>query len=249
MSITWQTPRVLVERPSQSPDAIRRAFVANAMWMLGTSAADPETRKAFESSLGPCMEYQGKPVPWPLDVPFAILPDGKVQGISTCGLIAEDVWRKMGVGMTALYRAYVPSTSISRSRNYAIGIGAWRHAISGKLPEPGDMIVIGTGTSTHACTLLWWESDAAGRIAVTCDGGQVDKARGYLQCCKLVRRRLKTGPLRLGTRPVNGFADCTHLGFIGPTIEVPKGWTLIPLNERVAFRKGVLPFKAGTPLA
>lgn len=134
------------------------------------------------------------------------------QGISTCGLVAEGIYYLADMPVPATWRPYAPvkaaDYAIARTVAWARSVGAWR-AWSPKLGNPpgvGDLVIIGTGLSTHALIVIEVETDAdddgAGTFVRSVDGGMVDDVTG-LQTVKATRRRMRRG--MIGARPVVGW--------------------------------------------
>lgn len=205
------TDLIQIPRPTDA-DSLRRCCWANAVSIIGMEARHPEHRETWLELLGPVSTY------WDLDSPFSLR---NRTGLSTCGLVAEGIWRRMGVDLGALYEPYRWGQAIGRARVYAQQCGAWRTPADGGLPQTGDYVVIGSGLATHALTALEWD----GAELVSVDGGQVDPVRG-LQAIYERRRTWTAGPrgARLGARSVLGWCDVTRLGYRGGTCLVPDGW-------------------------
>jgi hypothetical protein len=140
-----------------------------------------------------------------LKVPFSCKQvNGKWQtkGVSTCGLVAEGIWHSAGIDIPNNWRPYSLSVpSIARAVKFAnqqTPRSAWQTPVSDLRPEPGDYVIIGSGTSEHALTVVDWEDD----MCVSIDGGQVDSKTG-LQCIKKCKRPWKNNSL--GNRVIQGW--------------------------------------------
>lgn len=162
---------------------VRLATVALAEWHEGVQA-EGETRPLFESVLGPAPASR----PWPLDVPFR-LGGGRVQGISTCAMVAVGIARMLGVKSEKVREPYRPGDGLERFIGYARDAKAWQPSYpdSSLRPNPGDYVKL--GSPMHALIAISWEQDSAGfPVLVSIDGGQV--GAGGLQAIKRCRRRL-----------------------------------------------------------
>lgn len=215
------TPLVTIPRPDLGDD-IRRVVAANALSVINVEAADPRTRPLLEDLLGP---VHGR---WDLDRPFrAELVDGKwrTQGVSTCGLVAEGLWRRAGVDAPWLSEEYRFGEAITRARRFAAYLqprSAWHLPTVGARPKAGDYVVIGTGLQTHALTCIGWEDD----LLVSVDGGQVG-ARGLQAIHRVTRPWRAAGTAAtLGGRVVVGWVAPEMLPGL-ESCQVPEGWEAV----------------------
>jgi hypothetical protein len=221
----YTTPLIKIPRPSDA-NILRKAIVANAKSIIGVSAADKTTRPIFEEILGP------NKYPWDLDRPFRAYKSNdkwKTEGVSTCGLVARGLWRRMGVDMPDLYKNYIAGTALSAEESFARKNNAWQTTWTGKeldlRPQIGDYCIIGTGLATHALTVVDWNDNEC----ISVDGGQVG-VKG-LQCIKQINRAWsqinpstkKIEPF-LGNRKLIGWIIFDLLPFRNNTIIVPEGW-------------------------
>ena len=209
--IDHHTP--LIRIPWHPDLDIRRAVVANALSIVNVQASD-STRPILEELLGP---VRGR---WDLDRPFRCWQENgkwKTQGISTCGLVAEGLWRRVQVDAPWLWQDYVSGKAIERAVTFAKQCEAWVRPGDGRVPRPGEYVVIGSGLGTHALTCIDWEGDTL----VSVDGGQVG-ARG-LQAIHVCRRPWKDDAL--GARRIVGWVDPEMLRYrVGEMVVVPEGW-------------------------
>lgn len=221
--IDFNSKLIEIERPSSDADLLTKAIIANALSTENISASNINLRKTFENLLGP---INGK---WDLDRKFQITTINNkttTQGISTCGLVAEGLWRRMNIDFPSLYNPYAFGTAISRSISFAKSIkprSAFQTPEDNLKPEPGDYVIIGSGNSTHAFTAIGWEDD----YLISIDGGQTDY-RG-LQCILKKKRVWKKigSKFFLGDREVIGWISFTLLPFKANTITVPEDWDSI----------------------
>jgi hypothetical protein len=201
-------------------DDLRKAATANMLSMVGISAGD--NLQKMEDVLGP---VNGR---WDLSRPFKCYQDSSgrwvTEGVSTCGLVARSLWRRMKVDMDALYSNYVFGTAISAERMFAI---KYNNFVNGStcgdlIPSPGDYLIIGNGLSTHALTCIGW--DSLNMFSV--DGGQIDLSHNNLQCIKKCERlwSVKSDGAYLGTRKVVGWINLFLLPFKDEDIIVPEDW-------------------------
>lgn len=215
--IDYNSNIIQVTRPLDA-NLLRKAIVANALSIENITASNNKTK--FEELLGP---INGK---WDLGRPFKVSTvNGKTttQGISTCGLVAEGLWRRMNVDLSSLYKPYVFGAAISRSINFAKSLkprSAFQKPEDGLKPEPGDYVIIGSGYSTHVLTCIAWNYDKL----VSIDGGQTDK--NGLQAI-LRKERVyskKNNKYYLGDREVIGWIIFDMLPFKDNYISVPEGY-------------------------
>lgn len=102
---------------------------------------------------------------WPLAQPYRLRPDGSVQGISTCGLVAEGILRVSGCAVPWGNDPYSPGTTIRRLLRWADR----EHAFAPlSRATPGDVLIWARGTASHAAILVRLTP------AQTIDGGQLD---------------------------------------------------------------------------
>jgi peptidoglycan hydrolase-like protein with peptidoglycan-binding domain len=213
------TGLVKMARPTNAT-ALRQTVVANARSLDGLEAANPAHRSRWIEILGPISSY------WDLDRPFEVHTDSngryQTRGVSTCGLVAEGIWRRMRVDLPDLYANYQPGTAISRAVGYARKVGAWVSPSGSNRPGPGDYVVIGSQLRTHALTCIAWEGDTL----VSIDGGQVGTRN--LQAIRECRRRWiqGRGSAMLGDRKVVGWCNAEQLPYRDENIDVPAGSTL-----------------------
>lgn len=215
-----RTAVMRIARPVDADD-VRRVVVANALSIVDVEAGDPRTRATLEALLGP---VAGR---WPLDVPFAVTRDARgrpiTRGVSTCGLVAEGLWRRAGVAAAWLTADYVPGTAITRAVRWASRLSprsAYHTPAGGQRPRPGDYVVIGTALATHALTVVAWEDD----VVVSVDGGQVGRAG--LQAVHRCRRpwRAAGTSASLGGRVVQGWIAVELLPGLAEC-DAPVGWS------------------------
>ncbi len=215
-SVSWRTP--LVEVPALRDR--RKALIANALSVVDLEAGDPERKPLFEELLGP---VQGR---WDLGRPYKYvnLGDGKfrTEGVSTCGLVAEGLQRRVGLDLAALYAPFVPGHAVSRMVQFATTCKAWRAPGPDRRPRPGDYLVVGRGLATHVRTVIGWDGDTC----ISVDGGQVDPKHGFLQCIREARNEWAKlgGVWRERNKPVVGWANVDALRYREGSILVPEGW-------------------------
>jgi len=224
--IDSNTPLITIPRPTDT-FLLRKAIVANAYSMVGVSAYQP-TRKLFEGILGK------KKYAWDLDRPFkAKLVNGKwvTEGVSTCGLVARGLWRRMNVDMQALYENYIDGTALSAEIIFARKHKAWQAPWKDMSiqPELGDYVIVGSGLATHALTAVAWKGEEIPTL-VSVDGGQITGAKS-LQCIKKVERvwTKRSKEQYAGDRKVIGWIVFDMLPFRGNSIVVPQGWETLDI--------------------
>jgi hypothetical protein len=208
---------------------VRQVICTLARHFVGCGAAD--RRVEFEALLGPTI---GR---WDLERPFSCrrLPDGRyqTQGVSTCGLVAEGLWRLAGVRTPPSWDVYAPTCDAQRAIARARIFGRENNAVikpevgADMRPEPGDYLCLGIALGEHVCTVVGWEDSPSGEpVCVTVDGGQVDQSR--LQTVALRRRVWSSAPMpSLGTRPVNWWVAVDLLPWRGQVV-VPTIATVSP---------------------
>jgi hypothetical protein len=174
------------------PEIIRGVVADYARTFCPLSASNPVELIVIADLCGPLSPG----LRWPLDVPYQTV-DGKTKGISTCGLVAEGILRKLGCPVPAFHRPYVFGSSIRRTIEAAQARGNW---CTDGAPELGDLVVLGPGGNPHALTVVGIDGDTYESV----DGGQTD-SHG-LQAVRFRSRRLLNG--QLGGRVVLGWASC-----------------------------------------
>ena len=171
----------------------RATILELAMWATGLDA----------STHAVALAHLCGPGAWDLERPFRVRGE-RTEGVSTCGVVAEGLWRLAGVDCPELLRAYVPGTAIARAIRFARAHGAWASPTmwADLRPEPGDYVVIGSGMGTHALTCVGWDDDEL----LSVDGGQTDEHG--LQAVRERRRtwRPRDGVPLLDDRRVIGWA-------------------------------------------
>jgi len=222
--IDYNTPLEMVSLPVDA-EKTRKLIVANALSIVGISASNKATYKMFENLLGPTAGY------WDLKRPFRVWKeDGKwkTQGVSTCGLVARGIWRRVGVDMPKIYENYNYGMAMIEEQTFCRGVkprSAWYVPSKGDetVPMPGDYVIIGSGLSTHNLTCVGWKGDKM----VSVDGGRVD-SKG-LQCIEKVERELVTinGYPCLkddrSTRKIVGWGMVDLLPYKNTAV-APEGW-------------------------
>jgi len=210
----------LVRIPMPSLPGDRRGmFVANAVSLDGLEAARPEHRQAWLDLLGPIRGH------WDLDRPFRVWKENgrwRTEGVSTCGLVAEGIWRRMSVDLPELYEPYEVGSAIERAKRYAKQVGAWR--TQGR-PRPGDYLIVGTKLKTHARTVVDWRD--GGETLISVDGG-VPGENGLQSIRLRPTSWKKLGSFIIsGGRVVMGWIDVESLRFSNNEISVPRSASLV----------------------
>ena len=223
--IDCNTKLITVDIPQDATN-MRKMFVANALSVVGTKASNPNTYNKFEKLLGPTISY------WDLKRPFRVYhKNGKLQteGVSTCGLVARGIWRRMGVDMPKIYKNYNFGMAMIDEQNFCKSLkpkSAWHTPVKddGILPLPGDYIIIGSGLMTHNITCVGFDGDNL----VSVDGGRVE-TKTRLQEIEKVERKIvyKDGYPYLQdqyfTRKIVGWAMIDLLPYKKEAL-VPEGW-------------------------
>ena len=222
--VDYNSNLIEIERP-QNADTLRLALIANAYSIINVAASNPNTKQIFEDLLGPSNG------PFDLNRPFKVYQkNGKwiTEGVSTCGLVARGLWRRMNVDMPALYKPYISGTAVSSIVEFAKKNGAWQTNKGLDLrPNPADCVIVGENLNTHVLTAINW-GDGNNPQLISVDGGRTDSTS--LQCIEKVSRdwvQKSSGNLVqsfLGTRIVQGWAVFDLLPFKGSTIIVPENW-------------------------
>ncbi|EIM63995.1 hypothetical protein [Desulfobacter postgatei] len=217
------SPILLTEivRPTDE-EGLRQAFVANLYSVVGLEAGIPAHRKRWNEILG---SINGQ---WDLDRPFGCAKYNdedppkctQWQGISTCGVVAEGIWRRMRVDLDSLYIPYIPGTAIKRAIDFAKrdDIGAWVTPGEGRRPKKGDYVHILGGE--HVLTCIGWGEDD---MLISIDGGQVG-VKGLQAIKERSRKWIENGAeVKLEGRKLDGWIDILKLRYIGDTCFVPSG--------------------------
>lgn len=192
---------------------VRDAIAANALWCVGIEASDPR-------KIGMFAELLGEPPKGEEWQKFLRLPYGQ-GGMSTCGLVAEGIYRRVGCDLADLYAPYVPGMAISRMLSYARKHGALRTAVDG-LPRKGDYTVIGTAEDNKLHVLIPVQNVTESQC-ISVDGGQVD-SKGLQAIYRLERSvKRESGVVLIGKRPLFQYVDAQAIGLLGKGL-VPKGY-------------------------
>jgi hypothetical protein len=149
--------------------------------------------------------------------------------MSGCGLVVAGIWRALGVTAPALDAPYRPGSGISRLVAIARHSGAWINFTAGKLPAPGDVVLVGDGAgeTEHVYTVISVVDDGESIVVESIDGGQRD---GSHQETILVKQRVWKGRRDI----VFAGSDPGAASAAGRTI---TGWidvTLLPIAEEAA---------------
>ncbi len=153
--------------------------------------------------------------------------------MSGCGLVVAGIWRAMGFSHEEIDPTYKIGKAISRLMSVALQLGCWKGYASGRLPGPGDMVLVGgaAGGVEHVYTVLTCTVDADGAIRLTSvDGGQRDAANQQVILAK--QRIWKSGrdyPTSASDpggntsagRGINGWIEITGLADYLPDVEPP----------------------------
>ena len=229
--IDYNTPFETVAMPRDANET-RKVIVANALSVVGINASKPETFKMFEDLLGPVSSY------WDLKRPFRVWKENgkwKTEGVSTCGLVARGLWRRVAVDMPKIYKDYDFGMAMIDEQNFCRSLkprSAWYTPKKDDetRPLPGDYVIIGSGLTTHNFTCIGWDGDKM----ISVDGGRVDKKTG-LQCIEHVERELVTigGNLCLKDdhliRRIVGWAQVDLLPYRSVAV-APQGWQSVYLG-------------------
>lgn len=232
MSIDYCTTLVPVDAPEDA-DKYRQLVKAASLSCVGLAGDKHKNamrRVMFESLLGPPPAGAS----WQLDVPFRCWQDEngkwKTQGVSTCGLVANGIWRKMGVTADFLYQPYVSGTAVSAAHQFGIHSGAWNRCTSLEhRPAVGDYVLMGAGIGTHVGTCVGWKEDNEGKLWMqTVEGGQVDPVTG-LQCVQFKERQwMKRANLVFaGNKSVGGWVSVVLLPRYNIYVMAPQGWETV----------------------
>jgi hypothetical protein len=202
MSKIWDSTGIDYRTPVQRNTRLDRGYdswtvrvirVALCVAHREASAASKVTFKQFADLLGPGIPEST------LKMVFKVLPTGKVQGISTCGLAAEGIDRMSGVICDWLHEPYFPTAlgsskrkSIVRAIHYGREMGAWKWAEAGTeadnlyLFAPGDNVIVGArsagedgGGTEHSLICLRWKNHVDFDAF---EGGQVCPKTGLQRC-------------------------------------------------------------------
>ena len=134
---------------------------------------------------------------WDLSRPFRIV-DGKVQGVSTCGLFAERLLELAGFDVPWV-GPYKVGSSISRMVAFARNHKAWKTAEEGLVGEP---TVIGPPGKEHVVVPIKYkvsfrENQVQHTILICAQGGQVGK--DGLQLINIAEYARLRAPYQAGT--------------------------------------------------
>jgi hypothetical protein len=189
--------------------------------------------------------------------------------MSGCGLVVAGIWRAMGLHHEELEAPYRLGTAISRLMSIALGLGAWRGYKLGRVPAPGDMVLVGgsAGGVEHVYTVVQATPQPDGTVRLrSVDGGQRDALS--FQTILAKERLWKSGrdyptsasdPGGSGSagRGIAGFIDVSTFADYLPDVEAPEpaptppGGLSVPVRPRPRFvprRPGGLPTAPSQPV-
>lgn len=170
------------------------AFAA-ALDGLSASPSDPDARQRYLDLVAP-----GEP------------PErrGEMATMSGCALVARGVWRALGVDHVLLRAPYRTGRAMADLMCIAFEAGA-AHAGAERIPEPGDLVIVGGGEDGGGPEHVYTVIDVGGDgdappgdvLLESIDGGQRD-AGGH-QCIQRRARRITDGwDYAHGTDPGGG---------------------------------------------
>lgn len=192
-----------------TPEDIRARAVEIAESLVGMSAnrADPEARRAYMDLVAPGESERRRE---------------QLATVSGCGLVVAAVWRALGVRAPELEMPYLTGTAVSRLLRIAQRARAWVMFTTGSLPEPGDAVIVGGGSSggvEHIYTVIAVSEDE-GPTLDSVDGGQRDddgaqqilaRRRAWEGRSDRVEDASDPGATASGGRLIQGFIDVTRL--------------------------------------
>lgn len=169
--------------------------VAQSIVGLGDNQADPQNYLRY----------------WGLVAPGETLSmQAEMGDMSGCGLVVAGIWRAVGVWDASLYAPYKVSTGVSRLYNLAVTHGAWVAYSDAQRPSPGDMVLVGAGTTEeHVYTVI--DISADGNSLTTVDGGQSDASGAEIILQKTRTWEGSTDVCGSSRRAISGWADITRL--------------------------------------
>lgn len=194
----------------QAPD-LRARMVELARSYVGEDASSPRGRYAELVA--------------PADIDFA---RAEMLRMSGCALVVRGLWRLLGVEHESLAKPYRPGMAVADVVAIARSRGAWVLPGGGRLPAPGDVVLVGgsparDGGVEHVYVVATELVDRGGHVAFgSIDGGQ-RTAAGH----QTIRERSRVWRPRDGrtwdqaiddgvgrasaTRAVVGWADCERV--------------------------------------
>lgn len=196
---------------SLSPEDIRARAVEIAEGLVGMHAnpADPEARIAYMDLVAPGESERRRE---------------QLVAVSGCGLVVAAVWRALGVKAPELELPYRTGTAVSRLLRIAQRARAWVMFAPGKVPAPGDAVIVGGGTSggvEHIYTVVGVEGEGGGSPVIdSVDGGQRDddgeqeilaRRRVWEGRRDLVEDASDPGAAESAGRVIQGIIDVTRL--------------------------------------
>lgn len=168
--------------------------------------------------------------------------------MSGCGLVVAGIWRAMGFEHEELEAPYRLGSAISRLMSIALGLGAWHGYKVGRVPSPGDMVLVGgsAGGVEHVYTVLEATPQPDGTVRLrSVDGGQRD-AQGFQTI--LAKERLwkngrdyptsasDPGGTSSAGRGIAGFIDVSAFADYLPEVETPEPEPTQPTGPRTPIR-------------
>lgn len=134
---------------------------------------------------------------------------------SGCALVARGLWRKAGLVHPLLQDRYRIRHAMADIEQIARDYGAWVPGkdTGGKLPKPGDAVVLDSPTGGHAFTVLAVHIGEKLELE-SVDGGQLD-AQGHQLILRMHRYWSTSGRVLVDhayrSRPVRGWVDVDKL--------------------------------------
>lgn len=135
-------------------------------------------------------------------------------GYSACGDLAHAVLAELGLRDRSIVNRdvddlrYVSQQNVSKLYNGAIQAGLWQHYAAFRVPQPGDIVLIGRYSAGEPEHLLVFRSLEETEFASTWwrsyDYGQVDEATGKASSTICNRKRVGN---RLDGREILGWVD------------------------------------------
>lgn len=195
--------RALAAEPDTAADGIRARLVQLARSVVGLTAADRDRWLGLLAGPG---DTDGPIREW-----LAHLPPPS----SSCALVVRGLWRTAGLRHPLLLARARPGYPMDDIITISREAGAWvpaRHR-DGRLPAPGDAVVLESATGGHAFTVLAIEGSELPCRFVSVDGGQ--EVGGHQAVAQMSRqwRADRGGILDVAyrSRLVSGWCDVTRL--------------------------------------
>ncbi|AUX31911.1 MULTISPECIES: hypothetical protein [Sorangium] len=185
---------------------VRAVEIARSLAGLSADPKNPKARREYLDLIAPGEEPQKA---------------ADMARMSGCGLVVAGLWRRLGLEHPLLCAPYKVGTAISRLVEIGIRREAWKPYRKGKLPLPGDAVLVGSsikGEVEHFYLVVQVE-EGDRTVIDSIDGGQrvdghqaiLSKKRVWASGRDLVIAGKDPGAELVGGRTIIGWVDLQSL--------------------------------------